>query len=212
MIGCNRVFGRECNRRQKAQCVIDGKRAFGVGVSHIEGPDANPPEPLAVRVLRELRAACDPVLVASGDGERLAWLDAPQVADAISAAGPLGGIVAGVDAGTTELVAVVAVDMPYANAALLRLLASLAAGEEAIVPVTERGLEPLHALYAKAAAATLRDALRRGERSMHGVLRELRVREVGSHEWTRADPSGRFAINLNQPSDVQSSEETGSTF
>jgi len=169
-------------------------------------------EPLAARVLRELRVACDPVFVASGDGERLAWLEAPQVADAIPAAGPLGGIVAGVEAGTTELVAVVAVDMPYANAALLRLLASLAAGEEAIVPVTERGLEPLHALYAKAAAATLRDALRRGERSMHGVLRELRVREVGPPEWTRADPSGRFAINLNQPSDVQSSEETGSTF
>ena len=76
--------------------------------------------------------------------------------------------------------------------------------------MTERGLEPLHALYAKAAAPALRDALHRGERSMHRVLRGLRVREVTPPEWTRADPAGRFAINLNHPSDVQSSDETGS--
>jgi molybdopterin-guanine dinucleotide biosynthesis protein A len=62
-------------------------------------------EPLAARVARLLREACDEVIVASGDGERLAWLGLPQVADAIPGSGPLRGLVAGLEAAKHQLVA-----------------------------------------------------------------------------------------------------------
>ena len=91
-------------------------------------------EPLGERVLRMLRAACDPILVASGDGRRLGSLGVPQVADVVAEAGPLGGIVAGLEAAETDLVAVVAVDMPFASAEVLRLLAERWNGEDAVVP------------------------------------------------------------------------------
>src|SRR6266542_3037884 len=91
-------------------------------------------EPLAERVLRVLRAVSNAVLVASGDGERLSALGVRQVADAIPDAGPLGGIVAGLEAATTELVAVLAVDMPYASPAVLQLLAARWDGTDAVVP------------------------------------------------------------------------------
>jgi molybdopterin-guanine dinucleotide biosynthesis protein A len=45
---------------------------------------------LGTRVARVLGAVCDEILVASGDGERLAWLGLPQVADAEPDRGPLG--------------------------------------------------------------------------------------------------------------------------
>ena len=158
-------------------------------------------EPLAARVARVLAEACDEVLVASGDGTRLDRLDLgfPQVADATPGAGPLGGIVAGLERARHPLVAVVAVDMPNASAPLLRLLAEAWSGEDAVVPISPRGPEPLHAVYARTAAPTCRRRLEGPDRSVVGALGELSVRYVGEDEWRTADPGGRFALNLNTP-------------
>src|SRR5437763_12282195 len=161
-------------------------------------------EPLAVRVLGRLQDACEEVVVASGDGTGLAWLGVAQVPDGVPGAGPLAGIVAGLEWASFETVAVVAVDMPYASAELLRLLAGLRTDEDAVIPLTERGLEPLHAVYAKTAAPSLRRALEDGERAVHRALRSVRVREVEPDVWRPADPTGRFAVNLNRPEDIQS--------
>jgi molybdenum cofactor guanylyltransferase len=161
-------------------------------------------EPLAARVLRCLDEACDEVLVASGDGVRLAWLGVPQIPDAIPGAGPLAGIVAGLERASFDTAAVVAVDMPYANAKLLRFLAGLRTDEDAVAAMTEGGLEPLHAIYSKAAGPALRRMLENGERAVHRALAALRVRQVWPEEWRTADPSGRFARNLNRPEDLQS--------
>jgi molybdopterin-guanine dinucleotide biosynthesis protein A len=170
--------------------------------------------PLARRTLDTLLVVCDEVLVASGDGRRLDWLEADhvdhfeqvdqieQVADLIPDAGPLSGLVAGLERARRPLVAVLAVDMPFASASVLRLLANLWDGQDAVVPVTDAGPEPLHAVYAPAAATPLRAELERGERSIRRALASLAVRRVEPEEWRQADPSGRFAVNLNRPEDL----------
>jgi molybdopterin-guanine dinucleotide biosynthesis protein A len=158
---------------------------------------------LAERGLRILRSVCDDVVVASGDGSRLASLGAPQVADAAPDSGPLGGIVAGLEAAATDLVAVVAVDMPFASAGVLRLLAGRWSGEDAAVPVTDRGPEPLHAVYARSAAPALRRLLESGVLAMNRVLELIDTLGVEEREWRAADPSGRFALNVNRPEDLE---------
>jgi molybdopterin-guanine dinucleotide biosynthesis protein A len=160
-------------------------------------------EPLAHRVLRALRSVCDEVLVASGDGRRLSALGAPQVADAAPDAGPLAGIVAGLEAAGTELVAVVAVDMPFASGEVLRLLAARWSGEDAVVPVTDHGPEPLHAVYARSAAPSLRRHLGSGILAVRRVLDAVATALVSEEEWRAADPSGRFAFNVNRPEDLE---------
>jgi molybdopterin-guanine dinucleotide biosynthesis protein A len=158
--------------------------------------------PLAARVLEALREVSAEVLVASGDGRRLAWLGARQVPDAIPQAGPLSALVAGLERARQPVTAVVAVDMPFASPAVLRLLADLVEEHDAAVPVTDAGLQPLHAVYAAGAAPLLRRQLDRGERSVRRALSALSVREVRPEEWLPADPTGRFAGNLNLPEDL----------
>src|SRR5919108_3980747 len=158
--------------------------------------------PLAARPADVLRRIADEVLVASGDGRRLDWLGLPQVPDAVPDAGPLGGLVAGLECASHELVAVLAADMPFASADVLLLLARAWKGEDAVVSRTERGIEPLHAVYAKTAAPRLRAALVHGSRAMHEVLPLLRTREIHEPEWQVADPSARFACNVNRPQDL----------
>lgn len=159
-------------------------------------------EPLVLLVAGRVARVADPVFLATGRPGRLGTFTYPEVADESPGAGPLAGVAAGLAASPHELMAVVAVDMPFASGELLVLLAALHDGEDAVVPVSTHGLEPLHAVYARRALPSLRAALRGGTLSMRAVLSELQVREVREQEWRRADPVGRFALNVNRVEDL----------
>jgi molybdopterin-guanine dinucleotide biosynthesis protein A len=159
-------------------------------------------ESLVRRVVRTLAQVCTDVLVASGDGQRLDHLGLPQVADAVPDSGPLGGIAAGLEAARHDLVAVVAVDMPAASPAVLRLLAGLWQGEAAVGPVVQDRWEPLHAVWARSAAPGILACLQAGDRKVVRVLAGLGVRLVEEGEWSAAEPTGTFSANLNVPLDL----------
>src|SRR5438105_3450253 len=105
--------------------------------------------PLVVRAVRLLATFVTDVMVASGPARRLdEALDGTpyrEIDDAVTpGGGPLGGILAGLEAARHERVAVLAVDMPFASAAVFRLLAGLVGDQVAAVPVTDDGSQPLH--------------------------------------------------------------------
>jgi molybdopterin-guanine dinucleotide biosynthesis protein A len=158
--------------------------------------------PLVLHVAGLLAQAAEPVLLAPGQVGRLGSLGHPEVEDAAPGSGPLGGLVAGLAASPHPLLAVAAVDMPFASPRLFTLLSGRLEGEDAVVPRTGWGSEPLHAVYATAALPRLRAALAEGELALQAVLARLRVRWVDEDEWSTADPSGRFAVNLNREEDL----------
>ncbi len=166
-------------------------------------------EPLVHRVAGRLASAADPVLIAPGVPGRLGPMPYREVGDACDGCGPIGGIVAALEASPHELLAVVAVDMPFADAALFGLLARSWAGEHAVIPVTERGPEPLHAIYAKAALPRLRRAVDDGRFAMHDAVETLHVRRVPPDEWLAGGVDARFALNLNSPEDLETAVADG---
>jgi molybdopterin-guanine dinucleotide biosynthesis protein A len=95
--------------------------------------------------------------------------------------------------------------MPFASPALFRRLLGLLDQREhdAAVPRTDRGPEPLHAVYAAAAAPALRRQLERGQLALHHALGSLRVRWLEPDEWRDAEPTGLFAVNVNRPEDLR---------
>lgn len=153
---------------------------------------------LLTRVSARLTHVCDEILVASGIPGRMGPLPYREIEDA-GVPGPLGGIVAGLRASNNDLVAVVAVDMPLCDPRLLRALAGLAATTRAIVPRDEAGLQPLHAVYRKDAAA---DLLRSGPSVIDAVL-ELDPRIIEGAELASLTDEPRFAHNLNRPEDLE---------
>jgi molybdenum cofactor guanylyltransferase len=180
--------------------ILAGGRSSRMGVDkallEFEG------EPLLARVAARLGTVCEEILVASGDGSRLAAFGLPQVADAVPDSGPLGGLIAGLEHAGHPLMAVVAVDMPFASTELLAAMAAMRRSEDAVVPLSADGLEPLHAVYARPAAGTLRSMLAAGTLSLRRALGSLDVTYVDSDVTGRLDPSGRFAWNLNEPGDL----------
>lgn len=161
-------------------------------------------ERLVDRAALTLASFCAEVIIASGDGVRLPGLQWPQIADIEANAGPLAGIIAGLERARSSLVAVVAVDMPFASPAVFRLLArNLVVGRElpASVPVVDGSAQPLHAVYARSAARPLRARFDAGERSPTAALARLGVLHVHPDAWRAADPDGKFARSLNRPED-----------
>jgi molybdopterin-guanine dinucleotide biosynthesis protein A len=158
---------------------------------------------LIVRVAERLARATDPVLVASGRPGRLGAIGFPEVADLSPGCGPLGGLVAGLSASPHQLTAVVAVDMPHVSPGLLGFLASLHADEDAVAPLGETGVEPLHAVYSRSALPAMQEALRQGQYGLRRLLSRLRVRHVAAEEWGHLEVDPRFAFNMNRPQDLR---------
>lgn len=159
-------------------------------------------EPLVLRLARRLETVAGRVVIASGDGRRLGDLPWEQVADVDAGAGPLAGIVAGLEAADTPLVAVVAVDLPHADPRVHERLAGLWHGEAAVLPLVHDRVQPLHGVYATAAAVSLRRELAAGRRGVTHTLSVLGARVAGPAVWADLDPAGRFARNLNRPEDL----------
>ena len=153
-------------------------------------------EPMVLRSARILAGVCTEVLVASGDGRRLGHLGVRQVADVLPGAGPLAGIAAGLKAAANPLVAVVAVDMPDADPEIFLRLAGSWAGEPAVVPVVGGRPEPLHAIWARAAAPGLVAFLGGGGRAVTEALSVLGARLMD------LDGETAFVTNLNAPGDL----------
>ena len=119
--------------------------------------------------------------------------------------GPLAGIAAALAATRSRWNVIVACDLPYLSAEWLDWLISraLRSRGEAVVPRTERGIEPLAAVYRRECGAPIAAALARGVRKVSDAIEELRLDLVYPREWRRIDPNGLVLRNMNAPGDYE---------
>jgi molybdopterin-guanine dinucleotide biosynthesis protein A len=156
---------------------------------------------LLERALARLDAVCDPVLIAAGDAPR-SVAGRLSVADPVPGAGPLGGLVAALRASPHRLLAVVAVDLPWIDPRLIRMLAARIGDGDVAVCETARGIEPLHAVYATSMLAAAEAALAGSDRSLRRLIEESEAVRLTESEWRDAGISDRFARNVNTPQDL----------
>jgi molybdopterin-guanine dinucleotide biosynthesis protein A len=134
------------------------------------------------------------------------------IPDRIKGVGALGGLYTALVEAPTELVLVIACDMPFLTAPFLTRLVTLAAGVDAAVPHDAAGRHPLCACYARRAARHLKSRLDAGERRVLDAIHGLDVRDVGVHDLAPFDPDGSLLANVNTPDDyarVRGAAEAG---
>jgi molybdopterin-guanine dinucleotide biosynthesis protein A len=89
----------------------------------------------------------DDVFVVSSHHTKIPGIEAPVYRDALPLTGSLTGIISALLYSRTRYVFVVACDMPFLNVELIRVMIDEICGEDIIVPRSEAGYEPLHAIY-----------------------------------------------------------------
>lgn len=147
-----------------------------------------------------LRGACGEVRLLTGATPRYAELGLPIDLDALLDAGPLAGVLAGLERLAPDEVGLfLALDLPHVPSGLLTFLVEACAGWDAVVPVTPRGPEPLCASYRASCAASMRARLQAGERRMTCFWPDVRVCQVGPEALISFGDPARLFTNLNTP-------------
>jgi molybdenum cofactor guanylyltransferase len=118
--------------------------------------------------------------------------------------GPLEALASALRAVDAPYLLLLAADHPLLRPELLDLLAAGCQGWEAVACRRGARLEPLVAIYQRAAALKTATAMLQGgdDRSLRGLLGALRTRVIEEPEWRRVDPEGVSFVDLDDPADL----------
>jgi molybdopterin-guanine dinucleotide biosynthesis protein A len=186
--GASRRFGAD-----KLAATLDGRTLLDLAVASVA-------------------AVSSEVVVVVAPGDDRALPDAGSVpvrraTDPETHGGPLVGLLAGLEAAREPVALVAGGDMPSLSVdVLLTLVRTLLATEgsaDAAVLVRHGSVRPLPAAVRNGAATqAARRLLAEDERSLMALVRALRTREVGEHEWRGLDPGGDTLRDVDAPADL----------
>jgi molybdopterin-guanine dinucleotide biosynthesis protein A len=158
---------------------------------------------LLQRALETARAITPEVLSV---GERAKFSSFGTVIDDVFRdRGPLGGIHAALAVTATDLNLVVAVDLPYLEAAFLKRLIALARANDAQVtlPRAGGGWQPLCAVYRKNFGAVAERSLLAGQNKIDPLFAAVKIVPLEEPEIVRQGFSANMFRNLNTPEDLE---------
>ena len=153
-------------------------------------------------VLSILSPLVDEAIIVVKDARPFRHLKVQVVEDQDGDAHALGGVATGLAAASTQCCFVCACDMPFLNPDLIRFLCDEAQGYDWVLPRTEEGAQPLHAVYQTRLLPILRDQIQNQEWSFTSLVPKVRVKIVEGEVLRRFDPGALSFVNLNTPEDV----------
>jgi molybdopterin-guanine dinucleotide biosynthesis protein A len=167
-------------------------------------------KPLIQRVIDRIRPVADEILITSNQPEDFEFLDLPVFCDLLPGYGALGGLLTALTISTSPVTAVVACDMPFVSADLLKHQAKIleSGNWDAVVPKSPSGYEPLHAVYrTQTCRQAVQQAIEVGEKKMIAWFPATKVYILKQEELDRFDPHERIFLNVNTLAEFQAAEQ-----
>ena len=178
--GLNRRFGGQ----PKAQLQVGGRR-------------------IIERVLAVFSGIFKDILLVTNDPEHHLEWDLTIVTDIYPMRSSLTGLHAGLFYTRTPYAFFSACDTPFLNPLLVRaMLERIRPEVDIVVPITQKGSEPLSAVYARHCLEPIERQLSRGELKIDRFFRKMRVRPIPEAQLRRIDPDLISFFNVNTPQDL----------
>ena len=162
--------------------------------------------PIFERQIAELAHITSDILMVGDRPPARSIHGARYVADRVPGCGPLGGLHTALTDALGDATMVVACDMPYVSAALVRYLLELTSRADAVVPRTEDGYHPLCAAYTRACIEPIARRLADGRLKMTDLFEDVRIRIVTADEIDAFCDRRRLLANVNTPAEYSSIE------
>ena len=165
--------------------------------------------PLIKRVIERLSPIADELIVTTNRPEDYAFLDLRLVSDLIPDRGALGGLYTAIASATHPFVAVVACDMPFANARLIEGMSRLMVQQEAdvVIAKSDGGYEPIHAVYRRETCLpAIEKAINADKWKVIAWFPQVNVYELSEEELNSLDPDGLAFWNVNTPEEFAEAE------
>src|SRR5262249_7132515 len=162
---------------------------------------------LVDRAVEVMRSVFDALLMVTNTPDVYAELGLPMVPDVWPEKGSLGGVYSALYHVATPYCLVVACDMPFLRAAVLRYLITQMADYDVVVPDVLGELQTLHAIYSKACLQPIERRLETNRLRIVGFFPEVRVRTITASELEPYDPELLAFQNLNTPEEFHAAEQ-----
>jgi molybdopterin-guanine dinucleotide biosynthesis protein A len=166
-------------------------------------------KPLILQPLQRLVPLADEVIITANQPEKYKFLGLTPFPDIFPGLGALGGLFTALSVASHPYVVVVACDMPFANLALFAAQLNLLreSGTDAIIPRSETGTEPFHAIYRRDTCLPfVRSALESGQRRVDSWFLEANIRYLEPEETQTYDPQGLAFLNINTIEELREAE------
>jgi molybdopterin-guanine dinucleotide biosynthesis protein A len=165
--------------------------------------------PLIERVIARVSYLADEILVTTNRLQEYQFLSLPLFRDVIPDRGALGGLYTAIHAASQPLVAVVACDMPFVQPELLAYERDLLLNSmiDAVIPKTEGGTEPFHAVYRRdSCLPQILTALQAEKWRVDSWFSRVHIRFLNQEEIFQFDPRGLAFNNVNTPEELAEAE------
>jgi len=165
-------------------------------------------EPLIHRICTIARRIFNNVVIVSKQHSNINRIGVPVIYDTIPIQGSLAGIVSALLYSHTTYVFVLACDMPNVSEKALFSMVEEADGADIIVPHTESGYEPLHALYNRSCISPMLTLLSRHIFRISALFPYLVVKELQQKPYFFHNGLSIF-MNVNTREDVACAQRLG---
>ena len=160
-------------------------------------------KPLIERVLDRVQHLGDETIITTNHPAGYRYLGFPLVPDIIPNRGALGGLYTALKVANHPFVAVVACDMPFANDEILERAYRLLKEHpdtDAVIPGTEQGLEPLHAVYRRSTCLpAVKAAIKADKWRLISWHQDANIHILPPEEIHKIDPRDIAFRNINTP-------------
>ncbi len=132
-------------------------------------------EPLIQRVYGVVREALNNTIVVSNNLKVMPGMNIPIIKDVVAVQSPLAGIASALMYTGADYVFALACDMPFLSVNAIKYMLDNISGQDIIIPETEKGYEPLHAIYGRSCISYMLTCIERGRHRIADIFPYLSV-------------------------------------
>lgn len=157
---------------------------------------------MIVRVAEVLKRECYDVAIISNRASNYRFLNLPVIQDALPSRGPLVGIYTALLHAETQYCLIVACDLPFVNAPLIRILCQKIGCHDAAVFQSSAGVEPLFAVYSKGCLQVVKNQIETGQLKVSQLFHKIDTVLVRVPSGEHQDYDRAF-LNVNTPKELE---------
>lgn len=160
------------------------------------------------RLYNTFQGLFDEVLLVTNDPLQYLSQDLTIVTDLFSIRSSLTGIHAGLVHASAPHAFITACDTPFLKKELIMaLLEELEPKWDVIMPVTEKGNQPLCTIYSKRCIKPIEHQLKNQDPKILKFFPKVKVKEIPEAQLRKVDPGLASFFNINTPEDLYASEK-----
>jgi len=159
--------------------------------------------PIIQRIHTLFKTLFSDIIIVTNEVELFKNFEAKIQRDLIPGQGALGGLYTGIYYSSFPHAFCVACDMPFLKGPVIRYLVEKMADYDVVVPRTEDGLEPLHAIYSKNCLDPIRKIMEHKQFKVLDFYPMVKVNIVEESEFRSLDPARESFLNVNTPEELR---------